>query len=123
MLVKLYYWHYSADRGPHILSSRAGPALLQGMCTSIQFLVLKHPLGSGLHLYLQLLSTECGLCIWLCDGKAIHDIAEYQRYSPNRRIPNQSIFARVYQTSRATSELTNVRVTAEGEIDEDVSGK
>jgi hypothetical protein len=58
-----------------------------------------------------------------CDGKAIHAIAEYQRSSPNRRIANQRIFTRVYQILRDILTLTDVRVTAEREFNEEVNGK
>jgi hypothetical protein len=58
-----------------------------------------------------------------CDGKAIHAIAEYQRSYPNRGIPNQRIFSRIYKISRDTSTLTDVRVTAKREFNEDVSVK
>ena len=58
-----------------------------------------------------------------CDSKAIHTIAEYQRFFPNRRILNQRIFSRVYKTSRDTSTLTDVRVRAKREFNEDINGK
>ena len=45
-----------------------------------------------------------------CDGKAIHDVEEYQRSSPNGRITNRKKFTRVYQISRDTSTLTDVQL-------------
>lgn len=58
-----------------------------------------------------------------CDGKVIHAIAEYHRSFLNRIIPNQRIFTRFYQISRDTSTLTDDRITAGREFNEEVSGK
>jgi len=33
-----------------------------------------------------------------CDGNSLRAVAEYQQCFPNCRIPNQSVFTRVYQT-------------------------
>jgi len=54
------------------------------------------------------------------DGNSVHAIAEYQQRILNRRIPNQRVFTRVYQTLRDTSTLPGVRTAAERDVNEGI---
>ena len=54
------------------------------------------------------------------DGNSVHAIAEYQRRFPNRRIPTQSVFIRVYQTLRDTGTLPCIHIAAEHDVNESV---
>jgi len=91
--VKLYYLQYSGDPGPHILSSRAGPAPLQGSSTSILFIFLKYVRFKTSTISSTAEYANVVYVYGFCDGKAIHALAEYQRSFPNRRIANLRIFS------------------------------
>ena len=51
-----------------------------------------------------------------CDDNSVHAVAEYQRRSPNRRIPTRKEFTRVYQALRDTGTHPGVRIAAERDI-------
>ena len=55
-----------------------------------------------------------------CDGNSVQAVAECQQRFPNRRIPTQRVFTRVYQTLRDTGTLPGVRITAERDVNEGV---
>ena len=59
---------------------------------------------------------ECGFC----DGNSVNAVAEYQQRFPNRRIPTQRVFTRVYQTLRDTGTIPGVRIAAERDVNEGV---
>ena len=53
-----------------------------------------------------------------CDGNSVLAVAEYQRWFPNRRIPNRRVFTVVYQTLRDTGRLPGVRTAAKHGVHE-----
>jgi len=55
-----------------------------------------------------------------CDGNSVQAVAEYQQRFPNRRIPTQRVFTRVYQTLRDTGTLPGIRIAAERDVNEGV---
>jgi len=55
-----------------------------------------------------------------CDGNSVQAVAECQQRFPNRRIPTQRVFTRVYQTLRDTGTLPAVRIAAERDVNEGV---
>jgi len=55
-----------------------------------------------------------------CDGNSADALAEYQQRFPNRTIPTQRAFTRVYQTLRDTGTLPGVRIAAELDVNEGV---
>jgi len=58
-----------------------------------------------------------------CDGNSFIAVTEYQQHFPNRRIPNQRVFARVYQALGDTGILPGVRIAAERGVNEGVNEK
>jgi len=58
-----------------------------------------------------------------CNGNSVQAIAEYQQRFPNRRIPTQRVFTRVYQTLRDTGALPGVHIAAERDVNEGVDEK
>ena len=56
-----------------------------------------------------------------CDGNSLQAVAEYQQRFPNRRIPTQRVFTRVYQTLRDTGTLPGLRIAAERDVNEGVN--
>jgi len=56
----------------------------------------------------------------ICDVNSVHAIAEYQQRFPNRRIPSQGVFTRIYQTLRDTGTLPGVHTAADHDVNEGV---
>jgi len=56
----------------------------------------------------------------ICDVNSVHAIAEYQQCFPNRRMPTQGVFTRIYQALRDTSILPGVHTAAERDVNEGV---
>jgi len=54
------------------------------------------------------------------DCNLVQAVAEYHQRFPNRRIPTQRVFTRVYQTLRDTGKLPGVRIAAERDVNEGV---
>ena len=51
-----------------------------------------------------------------CDSNACAAVREYQRRSPDRRIPSRSVFTRIHQTLRDTGSLPSVSLQSEREV-------
>jgi len=51
-----------------------------------------------------------------CNGNARAAVQEYQRRSPDRRIPSRSVFTRIHQTLRDTGSLPSVSLQSETEV-------